>query len=169
MGGGAYTVKMYSCSVSSLPNSEARLFGRASIDPCTLELPLAAVRAKLGFPSPAEDFQDGAIDLNRYLVRNPAATFLYRAHGNSMLDAGIVSGDVLVVDRSEQPQDGDIVLAQWEGNAPVCKVLRLRSAHMELHSCNSQVPPIIIKGECEVEVFAVVAVARQVRREHASR
>lgn len=141
------------------------MYARATPEPTTLELPLAAVHAALGFPSPAEDFQDGTIDLNGYLVRNPPATFLYRAQGNSMLEAGIVSGDVLVVDRSVQPQDGDIVLAQWEGNAPVCKVLRLRRDRLELHSCNPQMPPIVIEGESEVEVFAVVAIARQVRRE----
>lgn len=146
-------------------NVEAVLYGRACLTPAVLDLPVAAVHAALGFPSPAEDFQDGTIDLNGYLVRNPPATFLYRAQGNSMLEAGIVSGDVLVVDRSVQPQDGDIVLAQWEGNAPVCKVLRLRRDHLELHSCNPQVTPIVVGGESEVEVFAVVAIARQVRRE----
>jgi len=161
---------MYSIhAVPTLPCVEAALLGRAAVQPVVLELPVAAVHAALGFPSPAEDFQDGTIDLNGYLVRNPPATFLYRAQGNSMVEAGIVSGDVLVVDRSVQPLDGDIVLAQWEGNAPVCKVLRLRREHMELHSCNPHVPPIVIEGESEVEVFAVVAVARQIRREHARR
>lgn len=156
---------MHSITAPSAFCVEAILNGRATVAPAALDLPVAAVHAALGFPSPAEDFQDGTIDLNAYLVRNPPATFLYRAQGNSMVEAGIVSGDVLVVDRSVQPQDGDIVLAQWEGNAPVCKVLRLRRDRLELHSCNPQVPPIVIEGESEVEVFAVVAIARQVRRE----
>lgn len=160
---------MYSVAPSSTYPLEVILCARAAAEPTTLELPVAAVHAALGFPSPAEDFQDGTLDLNGYLVRNPLATFLYRAQGNSMIEAGIVSGDVLVVDRSVQPQDGDIVLAQWEGNAPVCKVLRLRRDRLELHSCNPQVPPLIIGSESEVEVFAVVAVARQIRREHARR
>lgn len=140
------------------------MLGRAAIEPPALPLPVAAVRVLLGFPSPAEDFQDGSLDLNNLLVRNPPATFFYRAQGWSMVQAGICSGDVLVVDRSVQPRDGDLVIAQWDGNAPSCKLLRIGKDHLELHSCNDQVAPIVLGPDVQVEVFAVVGVVRQIQR-----
>lgn len=149
-----------------LNDTSAHLLGPAAIDPLPLPLPVGAVRAVLGFPSPAEDFEDDSIDLNDLLVRNPPATFHYRAEGWSMLHAGICDGDILVVDRSVQPIDGDIVLAIWEGNQPVCKVLRVTGDHLELHSRNPHFPPIVLDHGTEVEIFAVVGVARQMHRKH---
>ncbi|MBD9470353.1 S24 family peptidase [Pseudoxanthomonas sp. PXM01] len=140
------------------------LIGPAAIDPPQLALPLGAAAARAGFPSPAEDFQDDSIDLNDMLVRNPLATFLYRAEGWSMLHAGICDGDLLVVDRSVTPIDGDLVIATWEGNQPACKVLKVCSDHIELHSRNPHFPPIILAPCTEAEVFAVVSVARQINR-----
>lgn len=142
----------------------AHLTGPAAIDPPQLPLPLGAAAARAGFPSPAEDFQDDSIDLNDMLVRNPLATFLYRAEGWSMLHAGICDGDLLVVDRSVTPMDGDLVIATWEGNQPACKVLKVCSDHIELHSRNPHFPPIILAPGTEAEVFAVVSVARQISR-----
>ncbi len=107
---------------------------------------------------------DEAIDLHRLLVRNPAATFLYRADGWPMSGAGISDGGILVVDRSVTPLAGDLVIAIWDGNLPTCKVLQLFESHMELHSANPDFPPIVLEQPTEVEVFAVVGVVRQVRR-----
>lgn len=73
-------------------------------------MPLSGIRAQLGLPSPADDFIDEAIDLHRLLVRNPSATFLYRADGWSMIGAGICGSDILVVDRSVTPLAGDLVI-----------------------------------------------------------
>lgn len=146
-------------------DTQAQLLGSAAMEPAPLYRPINLAPAALGFPSPAEDFQDDVIDLNRHLVRNPAATYFYRTHGSSMVQAGICSGDVLVVDRSVTPKDGDIVVAIWEGNAPACKVLRLRADRVELHSCNPQVAPIGLSAETQAEFFAVVGVVRQIRRE----
>lgn len=144
----------------------AHLLGPAEVDALLLRLPIGAVPAALGFPSPAEDFVDDRVDLNEMLVRNPPATFLYRAEGWSMIQAGICDGDVLVVDRSVRPQDGDVVIAVWDGNAPVCKVLQICGDHVELHSRNPHILPIVLTPDTEVEIFAVVGVARQMRREH---
>ncbi|MCW0399279.1 Protein UmuD [Xanthomonas sacchari] len=149
------------------PHTYARLLGPACLDPPPLELPVSALRIQLGFPSPAEDFQDGELDLNQVLIRNPPATFLYRAEGWSMLLAGVCDGDILVVDRSVRPNSGDIVLAIWDGNQPVCKVLQVASDHIELHSRSPHCSPIILAPGTEVEVFAVVGVVRQVTRAHA--
>lgn len=138
--------------------------GPAAIDPPRRYRPVATVRVALGFPSPAEDFADQPIDLNQLLIRNEPATFFYAAQGESMLMAGIRDGDILAVDRSVTPQDGDLVLAIWDGNAPCCKILRLLPDHLELHSAHPLHPPIVFALGAEVEVFAVVAIARQVIR-----
>lgn len=142
----------------------AECLGPAAIDPPRMALPVGLVPTRLGFPSPAEDFHDDDLDLNEYVVRNPLATFFYRARGSSMSGAGICSGDVLAVDRSITPQHGDIVIASWDGNAPVCKVLHLRADGLELRSCPQEAPHILLGPEVEVEVFAVVGVIRQSKR-----
>lgn len=143
--------------------------GPAAIDPRRRRRPLGAVRVQLGFPSPAEDFEDDTVDLNELLVRNEPATFYYRAEGWSMLEAGVCDGDILVIDRSVTPKDRDLVVATWEGNAPVCKILRIRSDHLELHSASADIAPIVFQTGAEVEVFAVVGVARQIVRRGSTR
>lgn len=146
------------------PPTLARLMGPATIDPSRVRIPLSGISARLGFPSPADDFLDDTIDLNEHLVRNPAATFYYRAEGWSMLMAGVCDGDILIVDRSVTPIDGDLVIACWDGNQPTCKVLKTASDHIELHSRNPHCPNIVLPPGTEVEVFAVVGVVRQMRR-----
>jgi DNA polymerase V len=139
-------------------------FGAALCDASPHSTPVAGVLTRAGFPSPAEDFQDDEIDLHRLLVRNPSATYLYRASGWSMMLAGICDGDILVVDRSVRPQHGDVVVATWEGQQPVCKVLYVAADHVELHSRNPHCSNIVLAPDTDVEIFAVVGVARAVRR-----
>ena len=134
--------------------------------PEPMSLPLGAVTVALGFPSPAEDFEEARIDLNQLLIHNPPATFLYRAHGTSMIDAGICDGDILIIDRSVTPRDGDIVIATWEGNQPTCKILRSRSDHLELHGCNPLSTPIHLNADTDVEILAVTGVVRTLARRH---
>lgn len=150
--------------IGAPPCTTALYLGPAAIDPPILRRPQSGFRVQLGFPSPAEDFVDGSIDLNELLVRNAPATFYYRADGSSMLLAGIRDGDVLVVDRSVSPRDGDLVLATWDGNQPVCKILKLFAQHMELHSAHPDHPPIVLESSTDVEVFAITGVARQISR-----
>jgi len=138
--------------------------GGALCDAPAHSAPLAGVPTRAGFPSPAEDFLDDEIDLHRLLVRNPAATYLYRAQGWSMMLAGICDGDVLVVDRSVEPREGDVVLATWDGQQPVCKALHIAGDHLELHSRNPHCANIVLSPDTTVEIFAVVGVARSLRR-----
>lgn len=145
------------------PHTVAHPIGPAAIDPPLRLVPMSGVRARAGFPSPAEDYLDDTVDLNEWLIRNQAATFYYRAEGWSMLMAGICDGDILVVDRSVTPIDGDIVLAVWEGQM-VCKVLKVCTDHIELHSRNPHCKDIVLDAGAEVEVFAVTGVARQIVR-----
>jgi len=73
--------------------------------------PLFMVPVSAGFPSPAEDYIEGSLDLNEHLIKHPAATFFVKVAGNSMIDAGIHPGDILIVDRSLEPADSKVVIA----------------------------------------------------------
>ena len=78
-----------------------------------------------GFPSPAADYVEDGIDLNAWLISNPPATFCVRIQGDSMIDLGILGGDVVTVDRSRTPRPGAIVVAAFDGNIYIKRLRRL--------------------------------------------
>jgi DNA polymerase V len=117
---------------------------------------MATVRA--GFPSPAEDLGAKRIDLTARLIKHPQATFLMKARGDSMRDAGISDGDVLVVDRAVQARNGLVVIAVIEGEF-VCKSLSIRAGRMKLKAANPGHPDIIPKESQTVEIWGVVTAA----------
>lgn len=84
--------------------------------------PVGAVEA-MGFPSPARDYYNGGIDLNRLLIRDRTSTFLMRVSGNSMASAGIAHGDEVIVDRSLTPKDGSVVIAVQEGDLVIRRLV----------------------------------------------
>lgn len=94
---------------------------------------MAASRVACGFPSPADDYAERAVDLHRLLVRNDPATFLLRAEGASMRGAGIHEGDLLVVDRSVEAADGAVVVAVLDGGLTV-KRLRIEHGRRSLEA-----------------------------------
>ena len=87
--------------------------------PSKMSLVLYATRVPAGFPSPAEDYVDGKLDLNEHLIRRPAATYFVRVEGESMRDAGIFDGDLLIVDRGITPKAEDVVIAAIHGDLTV--------------------------------------------------
>ena len=96
-------------------NKEPKLsFFRPVLD-CDLRSPLVKEGVSAGFPSPAIDFMENSIDLNVALCKNPLATFYIKVKGNSMIDAGINDKDVLVVDRSIEPQNNKIAICFIDG------------------------------------------------------
>ncbi|MBN2182359.1 MAG: translesion error-prone DNA polymerase V autoproteolytic subunit [Sedimentisphaerales bacterium] len=113
----------------------------------------AAVPA--GFPSPAADYEEDRLDLNRHLVKNPAATFFVRVTGDSMLGAGIHHGDLLVVDRSLQPRDKNVVIAAVDGELTV-KRIRINRRKITLEPENHDYFAREITEETEFEVWGVV-------------
>jgi DNA polymerase V len=121
-----------------------------------LPLPLFLAPVSAGFPSPAEDFLDGTLDLNSYVVKNPAATFFVRAAGDSMVGAGIHSGDVLVVDRSVEARDGRIVIAVLDGELTVKRLRRTKSGGVSLHPENGAYQPIDVRDGTALEIWGVV-------------
>lgn len=76
-----------------------------------MDVPLALNSIKAGFPSPADDFVENYLDLNKYLIRRPSSTFLVRVSGDSMVNAGILDGSILVVDKSTEYFNDSIVIA----------------------------------------------------------
>lgn len=108
-----------------------------------------------GFPSPAEQYVERALDLNELLVAKPAATYFVRAAGDSMEGAGIRSGDLLVVDRSLEAEDGAVVVACVDGEFTV-KTLRKGRGGVRLEAANPAYKPIRLGGEMELRVFGVV-------------
>lgn len=81
----------------------------------TIFLPLFMERVPCGFPSPAQDYLEGSLDLNKLVIKHPSATYFVRVSGDSMIGAGISDGDLLVVDRSLPAMHGDIVIAAVAG------------------------------------------------------
>ena len=108
-----------------------------------------------GFPSPAADYEEDRLDLNRHLVKNPAATFFVRVTGDSMLGAGIHHGDLLVVDRSLEPRDKNVVIAVVDGELTV-KRIRINRRKIILEPENHNYPAREITAETEFEVWGVV-------------
>lgn len=121
----------------------------------TTALMLARVQA--GFPSPAASYAAGALDFNQYLVSNAPATFALYAAGDSMSDAGIDDGDLLVVDRAREAVSGDIVIVQLATEFTV-KRLRKTPAGLELHPENARVPYPVLRpgGDEEWRLIGVV-------------
>ena len=117
--------------------------------------PLYQQPVAAGFPSPAEDHIDSKLDLNRHYVRNPAATFYVRVDGNSMIGAGIHSGDLLIVDRSIEPVPGKVVIAVVNGEHTV-KRLQREGNHVLLMAENADYAPIVVSELQELHIWGVV-------------
>lgn len=111
--------------------------------------------APAGFPSPADDYLETPLDLNEYLVQNKPATFLMRVQGDSMKDAGILDGDLLVVDRSVKPSSGSIVVAAIAGEFTV-KRLRYTASDVRLEPANSDYKVLHVSDGDDLHIFGVV-------------
>lgn len=97
---------------------------------------LVDMRAACGFPSPAADYEAEEVTLDQLMVRNPLATILVEAAGDSMVEAGIYEGDLLVVDREVEPRSGSIVLACYDGSFTVKRLRLDPKGRIELHPEN---------------------------------
>ncbi len=118
-------------------------------------LPVFLGRLPAGFPSPADDYIEGKLDLNRHLIKHPAATFFVRVTGDSMIGAGIHSGDLLVVDRSLDAVDGNVIVAALDGELTVKRLFR-QGETLRLLPANAEYQPIEILTQQTFEIFGVV-------------
>lgn len=119
------------------------------------EIPMYTSRVAAGFPSPADEHVSERLDLNRFLIRHPSSTFLVRASGDSMINAGIHSGDVLVVDRSLEISDGKIVIAAVDGELTVKRYSK-KNGRIQLLPENPKYEPIALDDESELHMWGVV-------------
>lgn len=108
-----------------------------------------------GFPSPAQDYLQNKIDLNEHLIEHPAATFLVRVQGDSMIDANLYDGDLLLVDRSIEPRNRHIVVAILNGEFTVKRLIK-SGGDVFLKAENKAYRPIEIRDGMDFEVWGVV-------------
>jgi len=113
-------------------------------------------RVQAGFPSPAQGEYADTIDLNRALITNPSATFCARVIGNSMVDAGINEGDLLIIDRSLTPHDGSIAVCFIDGDFTV-KRLSVREEGVFLTPANADFPEMAVPEDSNFQVWGVVS------------
>lgn len=123
---------------------------------CTLPLPFFTANVSAGFPSPADDYVETQLDLNELIIKHPSATFFVKVNGNSMQEAGIFSGDILVVDRSISPSHGKIVVAVLDGEFTVKRLWIEKGGRILLTPENAAYKPIEIKPGSQFQVWGVV-------------
>lgn len=133
-----------------------------SILKCTsnleLSLPSFLAPVSAGFPSPAEDLIDKKLDLNEALIAHPAATFFVRVEGESMKDGGILDKDLLIVDRSLNPKNGQVVVAVINGEFTVKKIKKDKN-RLFLMPENKKFSPLEITEEMDFRIWGVVTYA----------
>lgn len=119
-----------------------------------LELPLFNSLVPCGFPSPAQDYIEQRIDLNKLLVSHPGATYFIKVSGDSMIEAGINDGDMLVVDSSLKAEHGDIVVAALSGEFTVKQLMLRPYLHLKPMNVNYSIIPVADADQ--FEIFGVV-------------
>jgi len=121
----------------------------------TLDIPYVDVGISAGFPSPADDFIELTIDLNKLLIKHKDSTFFAKVKGHSMKDAGIFDGDLLVIDKSLSPEDGKIAICQIDGEFTV-KRIKIEKDIVWLLAENEDYKPIKVTEENELMIWGIV-------------
>jgi DNA polymerase V len=127
-----------------IPNTESNL-----------EMPYISSGIKAGFPSPAADFDGSRISIDQIVVKNATATFYAKANGNSMIGAGIDDGDILVIDKSIEPQDGKIAVCFIDGEFTVKRIKVLENSLLLLPE-NKLFEPIEVTQENDFIIWGIV-------------
>lgn len=132
----------------------------------SVEMPLSYADSgiKAGFPSPAQDYISESIDLNKDLIDHPAATFYGRVTGDSMAEEGITEGDILVIDRSLEPEEGDLAVCCIEGEFTLKRIHRGKSGCIWLVPSNHSYNPIKVTPDNEFIVWGIVTYTIKCKR-----
>jgi DNA polymerase V len=120
-----------------------------------LEMPYISSGIKAGFPSPAADFDGTSVSIDQIVVKNATATFYAKANGNSMIGAGIDDGDILVIDKSIEPQDGKIAVCFIDGEFTV-KRIKVKENSLLLLPENPLFEPIEVTQENDFIIWGIV-------------
>jgi len=139
------------------------LMGAADVSAPLISVPYYVDKVPAGFPSPAQGYEEARLDLNELCIKRPTSTFMLRCDGDSMIDLGILSGDILVVDRSITVKHGDVVIASIDGDLTV-KTLHLRP-RARLMPANRRYSPIELREGQELQIWGVVTnIVREMKR-----
>ena len=120
-----------------------------------IELPLIEAYVSAGFPSPADDYIETRLDLNKALILSPSSTFFARVKGDSMKDAGIGEGDILIIDRSLPYRNGSVVLCMIDGEYTVKRLVKGNNKHYLLPE-NPDYDPIELREDMDITIWGVV-------------
>lgn len=120
-----------------------------------IELPYIDAGLRAGFPSPADDFIELSIDINKEYIKNRDTTFFAKVKGNSMVNAGIFDGDLLIIDKSLQPQNDKIAVCQIDGSFTV-KRIKIEKDVVWLIAENEDFEPIKVTPENELIIWGIV-------------
>ena len=129
---------------------------KGDIEESLAPVPYLLSRISAGFPSPADDYIENNLSLSELLIRNNLSTFLMKTSGDSMMDVSINDGDILVVDRSIEPKNRDIVIAIFEGNLTVKRLIFKTNGLVALKSENTAYRDIKIPESADLEIWGVV-------------
>lgn len=140
--------------MTDAPTWPVRLGLQCAQPPILIPLNIASVCA--GFPSPADDYVEEALDPARLIVTNPASTFMWRVAGSSLISKGINDGDYAVVDRSLTPKAGDVVVAIIDGLPSAKHVIQLRGGRLALDFANPEMGPLILDEASEAMIWGVI-------------
>lgn len=124
-----------------------------------LPLPYADTGIQAGFPSPAQDYIDKSLDFNKELIEHPAATFYAKVVGDSMIEAGISEGDIVVIDRALDPEQNDIVVAFIDGEFTIKYIdfTDIKKGRIWLRPANPKYTPIKVSAVEDFRVWGVVS------------
>ena len=122
--------------------------------PSKLLIPLMTGSVSAGFPSPAEDYTELGIDINKYLIKNPISTFFLRVNGNSMNNAGIYNNDLLIIDRSINPNPGHIVVALLDGEFTLKRLIKEEDNYY-LKADKENYPAINLFEYIDIQIWGV--------------
>ncbi len=121
-----------------------------------LPLQYADAGVRAGFPSPAQDYISATIDLNKELIQHPASTFYARVEGDSMSGEGITEGDILVIDKSIEPEEGDLAVCCLDGEFTLKRLHFASDSRIYLMPSNRRYRPIEVSGESNFMVWGIV-------------
>ena len=139
-----------------IKKKDSNFFKVSNLDNSTkIEIPLFVDTISAGFPSPADDYIEEKLDLNKHLIKNPVSTFYVKVKGSSMINIGIFEGDILIVDRSLQPVNNSIVIGVINGEFTV-KRINKSDDKFYLIPENDNFPPIEITENMDFKIWGVV-------------
>lgn len=150
-----YQNHSYQLGVNFIPKNKAMVTIYSADTGSVLVRPIVSLGISAGFPSPAMDFIDLSIDLNKYLIKHPSATYYGRVIGDSMKDAGIDDGDLLIIDRSLEPTNGKIAVCYINGEFTLKKI-KIDQDCCWLLPANEKYEPIKVTPDNDFIIWGIV-------------